>query len=74
MDFKKPNEQESQFLILLKGRTNATEYLFLLHRIHNQNETLADSARKIGIREEYARKIASRLRLKINNILGIEKK
>lgn len=71
---KKFNEQELQFLILLKGRVNKTEYTFLLHRIRHKNEKLAESARKIGIKEEYARKIAGRLRLKMNQILGIEKR
>ncbi|WP_372368789.1 hypothetical protein [Candidatus Uabimicrobium sp. HlEnr_7] len=66
--------RELEFLSSLCCKLNANEYNLLVHRTKNSNESLAESARKIGIKEDYARKLAHRLRKKIIHTLGIDKR
>ncbi|BBM85917.1 hypothetical protein [Candidatus Uabimicrobium amorphum] len=65
---------EWEFLATLSKKLNANEYNLLVRRTRNSDESLAESARKLGIKEDHARKIAHRLRKKIIHILGIGKR
>ncbi|WP_372365464.1 hypothetical protein [Candidatus Uabimicrobium sp. HlEnr_7] len=58
----------------LKGKLNEKEYAFLMRRAKYDKETIAHSAKKLGIREDYARQIAFRLRKRVEIILGISRK
>lgn len=65
---------ELEFISSLCHKLNTNEYNLLVHRTKNSEESLAESARKIGIKEDHARKLAHRLRKKIIHTLGIEKR
>ena len=65
---------EREFLTALYAKLNVNEYNLLIRRTYHSKESLAESARTIGIKEDHARKIAHRLRKKIIHTLGIEKR